>query len=315
MKRLAILISLAVASLAEAHATTITLMQFDDLHAHLTPHYDLIAQSGQTKVVERGGLARLTTLIKKIRAENQNSVLMNIGDTYHGGVEALFTNGNAIVDPVNALGIDVGVPGNWDFAYGTSAFRLRYATDLTEAQIAVLEATTGTIKKPTFTNLAANLTYAPPSTNTGYVMPPTIHKMMGDINVGFIGLTSDIVAAMDPALATGFAFTQGETDYKTLLETQASTLRREGAQLIVVMSELGLQKNYRLADIIAPGTVDVIFSAHTHAPTLTPLQGRSGALVLESGNDGNVGRLDVSITSSQKPTYKWTLIQIGRAHV
>ena len=91
-------------------------------------------------MVERGGLARLATLIKKIRSENPNSVLMNIGDTYHGGVEGLFTNGNAIVDPVNALGIDVGVPGNWDYAYGPGVFRLRYATGLTALQTASFRA-------------------------------------------------------------------------------------------------------------------------------------------------------------------------------
>ena len=310
MKRIALLIGLTLASIAEAQTTTITLMQFDDLHAHLTPHSDLIAQGNQTSIVERGGLARLTTLIKKIRSENPNSILMNIGDTFHGGVEALFTNGNAIVDPVNALGIDIGVPGNWDFAYGPSVFRLRYATDLTDEQKALLEAVAGTIKKPTFTNLAANLTYAPPSTNTGYVMPPSKILTIGGITVGFIGLTSDIVAQMDATLATGLAFTQGETDYKALIETQASSLRLTGAKLVVVMSELGLHKNYRLADIIAPGSVDVFFSAHTHEPTTTPLQGRSGALVLESGNDGNLGRLDISMTSSQKPSYKWSLIPV-----
>ena len=310
MKQLALLVGLAISTMANTQAATVTFMQFDDLHAHLTPHKDLVAQNGKTSIVERGGLARLATLVKKIRTENPNSVLMNIGDTYHGGVEALFTNGNAIVDPVNALGVDVGVPGNWDFAYGPSAFRLRYATGLTAMQIKLLQATAGTIKKPSFTNLAANLTYTAPSPNTGYVMPPSMTKTIGGVKVGFIGLTSDIVAQMDPMLAMGFAFTQGETNYKTLIETQATALRSQGAELVVVMSELGLHKNYRLADVVAAGSVDVFFSAHTHEPTFKPLKGRSGALVLEAGNDGNLGRLDVNVVSGQKPTYKWSLIPV-----
>jgi sulfur-oxidizing protein SoxB len=310
MKRIALLISLAFCAVTNASATTITFMQFDDLHAHLTPHKDLVAQNGQTAVVERGGLARLATLVKRIRSQNPNSVLMNIGDTFHGGVEALYTNGNAIADPLNALGIDVGVAGNWDYAYGPSAFRLRYATGLTASQIRLLQATAGTIKKPAFTNLAANLTYAPPSTNSGYVMPPTIIKTIGGVKVGFIGLTSDIVAQMDATLATGFAFTQGETDYKNLINSQASTLRSQGAQLVVVMSELGLHKNYRLADVVNPGSVDVFFSAHTHEPTFTKLKGRSGALVLETGNDGNLGRLDVNVVTGQAPVYTWSLIPV-----
>jgi sulfur-oxidizing protein SoxB len=285
-------------------------MQFDDLHAHLTPHKDLIAQNGQTVVVERGGLARLATLIKKIRAENPNSVLMNIGDTYHGGVEGLYTNGNAAVDPVNALGVDVGVPGNWDYAYGPGVFRLRYATGLSAFQTRMLQAVAGTVKRPSFTNLAANLTYAAPSMNTGYVMPPNVIRSIGGVKVGFIGLTSDIVAQMSSALAIGFSFTQGEADYTSLLNTQAAALRAQGAKLVVVMSELGLHKNYRLADVIKPGAVDVIFSAHTHEPTAKPLQGRSGALVLESGNDGNLGRLDVNIVAGRQATYTWTLLPV-----
>ena len=117
---------------APAHAETITFIQLNDLHAHLTPHRDLVrSQSGSgspVAVIETlGGLARIATLIKRIRKESPASVLMNIGDTYHGGVEALYTRGNAIVEPVNALGIDIGVPGNWDFAYGPVTTRLRYS--------------------------------------------------------------------------------------------------------------------------------------------------------------------------------------------
>lgn len=310
MKNCTWLLSLAFAFTAPAQAATLTFMQFDDLHAHLTPHKDLITLNGQATVVERGGLARLATLIKKVRAENPNSVLMNIGDTYHGGVEGLFTNGNAIADPVNALGVDVGVPGNWDFAYGPGVFRLRYATGLSAFQTRLLQGAAGTVKKPNFTNLAANLSYAAPSPNTGYVMPPTAMRTIGGVKVGFIGLTSDIVPQMSSLLATGFSFTQGEADYKTLINGQAAALRAQGAKLVVVMSELGLHKNYRLADVIAAGAVDVIFSAHTHEPTVKPLQGRSGALVLESGNDGNLGRLDVDIVAGRKPSFKWSLLAV-----
>lgn len=312
MKSCTLLLSLALVFASASQATTVTFIQFDDLHAHLTPHKDLITRDGQTAVVERGGLARLATLVKKIRAENPNSVLMNIGDTYHGGVEGLFTNGNAIADPVNALGVDFGVPGNWDFAYGPAVFRLRYAAGLTPLQTRMLQAAAGSVKKPNFTNLAANLTYAAPSPNTGYVMPPNAIRSIGGVKVGFIGLTSDIVAQMSSVLAMGFSFTQGEAGYTTLLNTQAAALRAQGAKLVVVMSELGLHKNYRLADVIQPGAVDVIFSAHTHEPTAKPLQGRSGTLVLESGNDGNLGRLDVEIGGGRKPTYQWSLLPVDR---
>jgi len=124
---------------------------------------------------ERGGLARLATLINQQRAAHPDSVLMNVGDTFHGGAEALFTLGNAIVDPVNALGIDVGVPGNWDFGYSSVVFRLRY-TDEPQAGIFgradPLTPKFDVIKKPNFPNLAANLTH---SIDGSLVLPATLH--------------------------------------------------------------------------------------------------------------------------------------------
>ena len=61
------------------------------------------------------------------------------------------------------------------------------------------------------------------------------------------------------------------------------------------MSELGLQKNYYLANVIAPGTVDVVFSAHTHEAVFTPLTSKSGALVVEAGDDTYVGHMDIRV--------------------
>jgi len=337
-----------VRAAAPIQSTTVTFIHFNDLHAHLTPHTDLVpdAPPGQTatrtKIVERGGIARLSTLVKKIRADNPNSIFMNIGDTYHGGVEALFTNGNAIVDPVNALGIDVGVVGNWDFAYGPFVTRMRY-TDLPITKIAgAMQRVTsrakrggplsrmrqdrddsddetrvnqtmmpfGEIKKPNFPNLAANVTLSMPPMRRGQLMmPATLMKDMNGVKVGMIGLTSDIVPRMHKMLAMGMSFVEGEDNYRELVNRYQKKLRAEGADVVVVMSELGIQKNYRLAQIIDPG-VDVIFSAHTHEAIYTPLTSASGALVVEAGNDGNVGRMDVRVKNGKVVERHWTLTPI-----
>jgi 2',3'-cyclic-nucleotide 2'-phosphodiesterase (5'-nucleotidase family) len=73
---------------SHAAKKTITFMELNDLHAHLVPHTDVVSDgNGGTKVETRGGLTRIATLVKQIRAENPNSVLMNIGDTYHTGLK------------------------------------------------------------------------------------------------------------------------------------------------------------------------------------------------------------------------------------
>lgn len=345
----------AVSSLfapASAAPVTITFIHFNDLHAHLTPHADLVPDaplgqtSTRTKVVERGGLARLATLVKRIRADNPNSVLMNIGDTYHGGVEAFYTNGNAIIEPVNALHIDVGVVGNWDYAYGPLVTRMRYTNlpithlmkpmqrmssnmarrggpmqrfregrnndDSEEESSRGLDLMMpfGEIKRPNFPNLAANVTLSmPPMMRGKLMMPATMMKNMHGVKVGFIGLTSDIVPRMHKMLAFGMTFVEGENNYRDLVNRYQKQLRAEGATVIVVMSELGLQKNYRLAQVIEPG-VDVIFSAHTHEAVFKPLTSHSGALVVEAGNDGYVGRMDVTVDHGRVLDRQWQLTPI-----
>lgn len=295
-------------------ASTVTFIHYNDLHAHLTPHLDVVADAaGKTKVVTRGGVARAATLIKRIRHDNPNSILMNIGDTYHGGVEALFTNGNAIVASVNALGIDVGVPGNWDFAYGPIVTRLRYV-DLRPMEMRMLTRVNkmmtpiGKIERPNFPNLAANVSFTQPFWKSGKpFLPATLMLEKGGVKVGLIGLTSDIVPRMHPMLATGLSFLQGEGKYRDLVNREAQALRAQGAQIVVVMSELGLQKNYRLAQIIDAGAVDVLFSAHTHEAVFTPLKTASGTWVVEAGNDGYVGRMDVTVEQGKVSARHWKL--------
>ena len=292
---------------------TVTFIHHNDLHAHLTTHADRVADAGDTgsRIVERGGLARIATLIKRIRADNPYNILMNIGDTFHGGVEATFTLGNAIVAPVDALNIDVGVPGNWDFAYGPTVTRLRFTGEVPNLPIFRLAAPEIDIEGPAYPNLAANITLDDPDPNAGQpFLPPTIVLERGGVRVGMIGISSDIVPLMYEGLAVGLDFLSGETAYRDLINHHAAALRGEGADIVVVMSELGIQKDYRLAQIIDVGAVDVIFSAHTHETAYEPLSSSSGALVVEAGNDGYLGRFDITVTEGSITARHWQLISI-----
>lgn len=294
---------------------TITLIHFNDLHAHLTPHWDRVAvpavgiTPATTKIEERGGLARAKTIINQIRASNLgNSILMNIGDTYHGGVEASYTLGNAVIAPMDGLGVDIGVPGNWDFSYGPDATNARYGSNASFNSGLPLKPTLP-VQRPKFKNIAANLTY----TDGTQVMDPTWTTTVNGVKIGFIGITSDIVPRMSTLLATGFTFLTIESDYIKLIQDTAKTLRDGGAQLVFVMSELGIHKDKQLADKIISGRVDGFFSAHTHEATFTKLVSTSGAFVVEAGNDGYVGRMDVTVTPGTplKPdNFVWQLLPI-----
>ncbi|MFV2056106.1 MAG: PKD domain-containing protein, partial [Thiohalomonadales bacterium] len=285
--------------------TVVSMIVLNDLHAHLIPHDDIKRNvDGTTVAVKRGGLARIATEINMIRANNPNNLLLNIGDTYHGGVEAFYSLGNAIVAPVEALGIDVGVPGNWDFAFGPNVTRNRFTGSN-------LPTPGNTIIGPdltTTTYLAANVTLNAAGTT---LLPATVTLPIAGINIGIIGLTSDIVPTMHPSLALGMTFLTAEADYIALIEQLAADLRAQvpPADVVLVMSELGIHKDKRLADTIAMGTVDVFFSAHTHELTSTPLTSTSGALVVEAGNDTYLGRMDITVAAAGN-SFNWRIIPI-----
>lgn len=284
---------------------TVTFIHLNDLHAHLTPHNDYRLVNGSKIIQSVGGLARIAGLIDQIRASNPNSILMNIGDTYHGGVEALYTQGNAIVAPVNALGIDVGVPGNWDYAYGPAVTRARYTGDTSMLPAG------NTIERPNFPNLAANVTYNTPPHKGEPFLPPTYVKDINGVRIGFIGISSDIVPRMAPILALGLDFLQNETDYVNLIQKLSTDLKAQGANMVVVMSELGIHKDYKLANEITPGSVDVFFSAHTHETSFTPLVSNSGTWVMEAGNDTWLGRLDVEFANGKIINKTWHLLDVN----
>jgi len=316
--------TLLIPGAALAKKTTITLIELNDLHAHLVPHLDVVNDgNGGATVATRGGLTRIATLVKQIRADNPNSALMNIGDTFHGGAEAFFTVGNAIADPVNALGIDVGVPGNWDFYYSPPMFRARFGqidtnqfTDIFTVSVPFM-ASDVEIKRPNYVNLGANMADIMDPFFPEDFLPATHMMDIGGIKVGFIGLTSDIVADMHDFLAQGFDFAQGITAHKDLVNEHATDLRSQGADIVVVMSELGIHKTKEIAEVADPG-VDVFFAAHTHEATFTPIvveyADNTTTLVVEAGNDGYLGRMDITVDkkrrSSKVIARNWTLLDV-----
>ena len=314
--------------LAHSEIKTITLIEYNDLHAHLTQHKDIVKTSTGTQVIKAGGLPQIKTVIDAIRSANCNSILMNIGDTFHGGVEAFYTDGDAIADPVNAMGFNIGVPGNWDFAYGVDITRDRYEniaataytgcsssskTKTTKSSTSTSTTTstsTSSTKQPNFVHLAANVVNDD-ATQSQWLAPTHIIDVSG-VKVGFIGITSDIVPDMSATLARTFIFLKGQDNYRDLINKYAAELRTQGANIVVVMSELGIHKDLKLGAVINSGAVDVIFSAHTHELTRTPITTASGTPVVEAGNDIYVGQMDIKYDTKAKAivSKEWKIIEV-----
>jgi hypothetical protein len=142
-------------------------------------------------------------------------------------------------------------------------------------------------------------------TITGQTHPGYIVRDAGGVRVGIIGITSDVVPQQAQAFNTGFRFTMG---YKEL-PVNIAAARAEGAELIVVLSELGLAKNIQLVKEFPD--INVMFSGHTHERTPEPIiikRGLFGAnigIVTEAGEDSFLGRLDVTVYRGRITGYNW----------
>jgi S-sulfosulfanyl-L-cysteine sulfohydrolase len=327
----------AMAGKRNSSSNTVTLMQFQDMHGHLAPHAEIFPDG--RKDPDSGGIAKIATLIKQVRADNPNALLLGVGDTTHGSAETMFSLGDAIMPALNALGLDAFLPGNWDFGYGPHAYRQHFvagdhSTVLTpnnRTSVAYLDGRPGHegqhcntpgglsattyatchVTKANFPTIAINLyDYDEVSrTITGQTHPGYIVKDVDGVKVGIIGITSDVVPQQALAFNTGFRFTMG---YKELPVSIAAA-KREGAQLIVVLSELGLAKNVQLVKEFPE--INVMFSGHTHERTPDPIiieRGPTGAnigIVTEAGEDSFLGRLDVSVVGGHITGYKWDLME------
>jgi len=270
--------ALAAQSRAGDGTGGVTLIHMGDLHGHLIPHPSVRSDSeGQYE----GGVARIYTLIEQIRdAHPQQTLLVNTGDTLHGGAEVLFTQGAAIIGVLNEFGIDAYAVGNWDYVYGTDKF-LKYFV--------------GAQATANWHPIIANLYYdhcpgAEDKTGQRPVVPYLI-KTVNGLRIGIIGLTSERgPQAGDPMITQGLKFTDGKAEYARYVKE----VRAQNVDLVVVISELGLHENLTLADQI-PGA-DVILSSDKHEVTPKPLVSRQGTLVLEQGMDGQVvGELSVTV--------------------
>ncbi len=101
----------------------LTLLHVTDTHAQLETHSEYLP--GELPELQMmGGFARLMSAIEKERAAALGPCfLVDGGDEFQGSGPAAWSEGEVMVEPLNLLGLDVFVPGNWEPAYGPAKFR------------------------------------------------------------------------------------------------------------------------------------------------------------------------------------------------
>ena len=264
---------------------SVSLIYIADLHAQLEPHDEFFWHNDKDVTATAGGVARIATAVEAIRKERPGRVLfMDAGDTIQGSAAAAWTEGKAVVAPINTLKLDLGIPGNWEVVYGAK----------------VLEERAGEFRHPL---IASNLRDAETKKR---IFPPYLVKEVGGVRIGVIGFTDpDVPERQPPSYSKGLAY-----DGADVLPPLSDELRRnEKAEVVVLLTHVGLPKSIRLAETLKG--LDFVLSGDTHERTYEPIV-RGDTWVVEPGSFGSfLGRLDFTVKGGKVVDRKWEWSSCG----
>src|SRR5256885_12776753 len=99
-----------------AGETLITVLHTNDTHSQIDP----ILENDKT-YAGKGGVARRATLVKRVRKENTNTLLIDAGDVLQGTPYFNFYKGEVEYKAMSMIGYDAGTIGNHEFDNGVGA--------------------------------------------------------------------------------------------------------------------------------------------------------------------------------------------------
>lgn len=230
-----------------ARDVPITILHTCDLHGNILPTE---SYEGKTNV---GGIARCATVIRQVRAQEKNVLLVDAGDTMQGTPVSFLDDGQVMVKCLNQLHYDSWTWGNHEFDWGLD--KLAASAALAEIPIVVAnmrEASKGD---------------TPASQQIMARVKPYVVREIDGVKVGIIGLdTPDISSWSRPRLIAGLEF----TDSVEILRRIIPEVRAAGAQVLVLVCHQGYREagddHANQINAIARNfpELDVIIGAHTH---------------------------------------------------
>ena len=257
-----------------ADETLITILHTNDTHSQIDP----ISESDKTWG-GKGGVARRATLVKRIRQENPNTLLIDAGDVFQGTPYFNFYKGEVEYKSMSLIGYDVVTLGNHDFDNGVNALA-------------------AAMKFANFEFVSTN--YDVRGTVLEARVKPYAVRTLGGVRIGLFGLGISPDNLITPQNFQGVKYmepVQMARGVVRLLREQ------EKCQLVVGMSHLGYYpnpKNNEIGDTQVAAQVsgiDFIASGHTHTfmekPVLTKNPAGKDTIIFQVGKSGiYVGRVD-----------------------
>ncbi|MGD9804767.1 MAG: thiosulfohydrolase SoxB [Hyphomicrobiaceae bacterium] len=230
-----------------------------------------------------GGLDRIATIVKAIRGERANNMLLlDGGDTWANSWTALQTKGQDMVDVMAELKPDA-MTGHWEFTLGEAR-----VTELTEAL--------------GFPFLAQNVR---DSEFEDRVFPASKMFERSGVKVAVIGQAFPFTPIANPRwMFPKWTFGIRESD----LQKEVDEARAAGAGLVVLLSHNGFDVDAKLAEIVTG--IDVILSGHTHDALPEPVR-IGDTLIVATGSNGKfVSRLDLDVRDGAIKAYRYRLIPV-----
>ncbi|XP_077018471.1 5'-nucleotidase [Tamandua tetradactyla] len=220
-------------------AWELTILHTNDLHSRLEQTSEDSGKCVNASLCV-GGVARLFTKVKQIRAAEPNVLLLDAGDQYQGTIWFTVYKGAEVVYFMNALSYDAMALGNHEFDNGV------------EGLIDPL------LKGVRFPILSANIKAKEPlaSQISGLYLPYKI-LTVGDEVVGIVGYTSKETPVLsNPGNNLVFE------DEITALQPEVDKLRTLNVNKIIALGHSGFEMDKLIAQKVRG--VDVVVGGHTN---------------------------------------------------
>ncbi len=193
--------------------------------------------------VSYGGYAREATLIKRVRAQEKNVLLLNAGDVFQGTLYFNVYEGLADLAFMNEVGYTAMAVGNHEFDRGPGPL----------AKFAGLAI---------FPVLSANLDVDAEPRLKGLIQPSAVVTVGGE-RVGIVGATTPTVTNIS---------SPGPTvklrDLESSVQAAVDALRSNGINKVILVTHIGYEEDQALAKQLHG--VAIIVGGHSHTPLGTP---------------------------------------------
>jgi S-sulfosulfanyl-L-cysteine sulfohydrolase len=229
-----------------------------------------------------GGMDRVATVVKAIRAARPEALLLDGGDTWHGSMTSLQTQGQDMVNVMNALGVDA-MTSHWEWTFGS-------------------ERVNEIVEGLPFPFLGANIFDAEWDEPA---FEPYAMFERGGTKVAVIGQAFPYMPIANPRwMFPEYSFGIREERMQEMVDE----VRAEGAELVVCLSHNGFDVDRKMVGRVRG--IDVILTGHTHDAVPEPVI-IGDTILIASGSHGKfVSRVDLDVRDGRMMGFRHKLIPI-----